>query len=122
MYIASQSPTGLIGAIDFSGGRTNMTSVNGPSHLNQMMVDGFFEFGKTTRIPTLWVFAENDSRYTANTIRASHEAFQAAGGKARLLLNPPIEGDGHHIHHKPVLWRAALKEYLTEIGVVTHAK
>lgn len=122
MYLASQSPTGLIGTIDFSGGRNDIRKIgSGPGHLNRMMVDGFAEFGKTTRVPTLWVFAENDSRYTANTIRASYEAFQAAGGKGRLLLQPPIEGDGHHIYHKPALWRTALKEYLSEIGVAARA-
>jgi len=122
MYIASQNPAGLIGAIDFSGGRNDIKIGSGPGYLNQMMVNGFAEFGKTTRIPALWVFAENDSRYTANTIRASHEAFQAAGGKARLSLNASLEGDGHFIYHKPELWRAALNEYLGEIGAVTRAK
>jgi dienelactone hydrolase len=122
MYIASQNPAGVVGAIDFSGGRTDMTRAGGAGHLNQMMVNGFTEFGKVTRIPTFWVFAENDSRYTANTIRASHEAFQAAGGKARLLLSPPIEGDGHHVYNKPAVWRGALKEYLAEIGVAIGAK
>lgn len=122
MYIASQNPAGLMGVIDFSGGRNDITGVGGAGYLNRMMVNGFAEFGKTTRVPALWVFAENDTRYTANTIRASHEAFQAAGGKARLLLSPPIEGDGHHIYHKPAFWRGALKEYLAEIGVVAGAK
>ena len=121
MYLASQNVAGLIGAIDFSGGRNDIKDGNA-GYLNPMMVNGFAEFGKTTRVPTLWVFAENDSRYTANTIRASHEAFQAAGGKARLLLSPPIEGDGHHIYHKPALWRAAVKSYLQEIGVVSNDK
>ena len=122
MYLASQNPAGVIGAIDFSGGRNDITSDSGPSHLNPMMVRGFAEFGKTTRVPTFWVFAENDSRYTANTIRASHEAFLAAGGKARLLLSPPIDGDGHHIYHKPAIWRAAVKAYLQEIGAVSNDK
>lgn len=122
MYLASQNLTGLVGAINFSGGRNDITGGSGPGHLNPMMVNGFAEFGKTTRIPALWIFAENDSRYTANTIRASHDAFQAAGGKARLLLSPPIEGDGHYIHQKPALWRAALKAYLQEIGVVSNDK
>jgi dienelactone hydrolase len=117
MYLAGQNPAGVVGAIDFSGGRTNMTGVTGPTHLNQMMVDGFAEFGKTIRIPTLWVFAENDSRYTANTIRASYEAFEKAGGKGRLLLSPAIDVDGHFIYHKPELWRAALREYLSELGL-----
>ena len=118
MYIASQNVAGIVGAVDFSGGRTDKAGTGTAGFLNPMMVNGFAEFGATTRIPTLWVFAENDSRYTVNTILACHEAFQKAGGKARLLLTPPIEGDGHHVYHKPDLWRAALFEYLTEIGVV----
>lgn len=122
IYLASQNLAGLIGAIDFAGGRTNMSEAQSPTYLNRMMVDGFAELGKTTRIPTFWVFAENDSRYTAETIRTSYDAFQAAGGKGRLLLSPPLEGDGHFIYAKPGLWRAALKEYLGEIGAVTYVK
>jgi len=122
MYLASQNLKGLIGAIDFAGGRTNMSEIQSPNYLNRMMVDGFAELGKATRIPTLWVFAENDSRYTAETIRASYEAFQAAGSKGRLLLSPPIEGDGHFIYQKPKFWRLGLKEYLKEIGVMSHAE
>jgi dienelactone hydrolase len=118
MYMASQNPEGVVGAIDFSGGRTDMTSRSTAGYLNQMMVSGFSEFGATTRVPTLWIFAENDSRYTVQTIRASHESFTKAGGKARLLLVAPIEGDGHHVYSKPELWRAALREYLEEIGIV----
>ena len=122
MYIAGQNPAGVIGAIDFSGGRTNRTGIRGPTDLNQMMVDGFAEFGKTTQVPTLWVFAENDSRYTATTIRASYDAFQKAGGKGRLLLSPPIDVDGHFVHHKPDVWRVGVKEYLSDIGVAASAK
>ncbi|MGH8700805.1 MAG: alpha/beta hydrolase family protein [Burkholderiales bacterium] len=118
MYIASTNPPGVIGAVDFSGGRTDATQLEGPAFLHKTMVSGFEELGKTTRIPTLWVFAENDSKYTANTIRAAHEAFVKAGGKARLLLSPPTAGDGHFIYHKPELWREALQDFLREIGVL----
>ncbi|MES2944700.1 MAG: hypothetical protein V4772_17680 [Pseudomonadota bacterium] len=119
MYLASQSIAGVVGAIDFAGGRTDLNPTTGLGHLNQMMVDGFAEFGKNTRIPTLWVFAENDSRYSANTIRAAFDAFKAAGGKAQLLLSPPLlDGDGHFIYTRPALWRTALREYLGGIGGV----
>ena len=117
MYLASTNPEGVIGAIDFSGGRTDMNAF-GAGFLNRTMVQGFAEFGRSTRIPTLWIFAENDSRYSANTIRASHEAFVAAGGKAQLFLNTAIAGDGHFIYQRPELWRGALRSYLEEIGVV----
>lgn len=79
------------------------------------MVRGFGEFGASTRIPMLWVFSENDSRYSVNTIRASYQAFTAAGGNATLLLNPPLNIDGHLIHTRPELWRAALRDYLAKL-------
>ncbi|TXT37574.1 MAG: hypothetical protein FD135_3500 [Comamonadaceae bacterium] len=115
MYLASMNLPGVVGAVDFSGGRTDKRGSDAAGYLNNMMVSGFAELGKSTRVPTLWVFAENDSRYTANTIRASHQAFVEAGGKATLALSPPIEGDGHFVYQKPELWRAALKEYLAEL-------
>ena len=117
MYLMSQNLPGVMGAVNFSGGRTDMTSNGGAGFLNQMMVDSFGDFGKDAKITSLWVFAENDSRYTANTIRASHAAFTQAGGKAQLSLSPPIEGDGHFIHNKPELWRVSLRGYLADLGI-----
>lgn len=114
-HLASMNLSGIVGAINFSGGRTDMNSASAAGHLNSTMVRGFAEYGKTTKIPVLMVFAENDSRYTANTIKASHQAFVEAGGKATLLLSPPIAGDGHFIHTKPDFWRAGLKDYLAQI-------
>jgi hypothetical protein len=84
-----------------------------------MMVSGFEELGRTTRIPTLWVFAENDSKYSAETIRASHAAYVKAGGVARLSLSAPTAAsDGHLIFQRPELWRDALKEFLGETGAL----
>ncbi len=117
-YIASTHPPGVIGAINFSGGRTDAGPSEGAGALNRMMVSGFTALGKTSRIPSLWVFAENDSRYSAETIRASHAAFLKAGGTARLSLSPPIAGDGHFIYHRPELWRDALKDFLAELRVL----
>jgi dienelactone hydrolase len=114
-HLASINLPGNVGAINFSGGRTDMSASKAAGYLNSTMVRGFAEYGKTTKIPVLMVFAENDSRYTANTIKASHQAFIEAGGKATLLLSPPIDVDGHFIHTKPDFWRAGLKDYLAQI-------
>jgi dienelactone hydrolase len=116
VHIASTNPPGVIGVVNFSGGRTDSTGAEGAGALNKMMVSSFEELGKTTRVPTLWVFAENDSKYAADTIRASHAAYVKAGGVARLSLSAPTAGDGHFIYHRPELWRDALKEFLGEIG------
>lgn len=116
MHIASMNLPGVVGAINFSGGRTDKVGSGDAGFLNKTMVNGFAEFGMTTKLPMLWVFAENDSRYTANTIRASHQAFTEAGGKALLSLSPPIQGDGHFIYNRPELWRKAMRDYLVEIN------
>ena len=119
MHIGAAGVPGVVGVVNFSGGRTDMAGSEGPGALNRTMVDGFEAFGRQMRVPSLWVFAENDSRYTAQTIRAAHEAFTRAGGVARLSLSPPIPGDGHFIHHRPELWRAALRDHVRELGLVT---
>jgi hypothetical protein len=80
------------------------------------MVNGFAEFGKATSIPTLWIFAENDSRYSAATVRAAHQAFTAGGGNATLLLHPPLPRmDGHFIYQVPRIWRGVLQNYLRTV-------
>jgi dienelactone hydrolase len=118
MVIASTHLPGVIGVVNFSGGRTDATGSEGAGALNRMMVNGFEELGKTTRVPTLWIFAENDSKYSADTIRASHAAYVKAGGVARLSISAPTAGDGHLIYHRPELWRDALKEFLGEISTL----
>ena len=118
MYIASTHPPGVIGIVNWSGGRTDSTASDRASNLNRMMVSGFASLGKATRIPSLWVFAENDSKYSVETIRASHAAYTKAGGIARLSLSPPTPDDGHYIYHRPLLWRGVLKDFLSEIGAL----
>jgi dienelactone hydrolase len=116
MHIASMNPPGVAGAVNFSVGRTDKVDSGPAGHLNTTMVRGFAEFGTSTRIPMLWIFSENDSRYSANTIRASHQAFTEAGGKATLLLSAPLNIDGHFIHARPALWRQVLRDYLGQLA------
>jgi len=118
MYIASQNPPGVIGAINFAGGRSNNYDGEPVKFRNDITIEGNAEFGKTTRIPVLMIYAENDSRGTPNTIRLSYEAFVHSGGTATLLLVPPIQGDGHYLFHYPDLWRDAFLRYLREIKAI----
>ena len=118
MYIASQNPPGVIGAVNYSGGRTDIGGQSGPGYLNSTMVNAFEEAGKTTRVPVLMIFAEGDSRYSPNTIRHAYQAFIDAGGKGTLSLSPPINTDGHFVYHQPAYWRETLRTYLQQIGIV----
>lgn len=82
--------------MNFSGERIDTADGKVASGLNEGMVSAFGYLGKTSCIPSLWIFAENDSRYSAETIRASRKAFTETGGVAELKLLPAIKGkDGH---------------------------
>ncbi len=113
------NPDWLAGVINFAGGRTDIRQGEQASGQNRMMIEGFAELGRTTRVPVLLVFAENDSRYSAETIRACHEAFVREGGKATLALYPPQPGDGHFVITNRALWSGEVKRYLVSIGLAT---
>ncbi|MDB5800378.1 MAG: hypothetical protein JWL63_1317 [Rhodocyclales bacterium] len=113
------SPPWLKAIVDFSGGRTDSPMGKVSTALLKPMIDAFGEAGKTTQVPELWIFAENDSRYSADTIRASHVAFTQAGGQAELLLYPPSKGDGHFVYHEPEKWRDGLRQFMQRVGLVS---
>jgi dienelactone hydrolase len=115
MYMASQIIDGMKGVINFAGGRSNHPDGQAPTFENKMMIQGWSELGAQATVPVQLVFAENDSRYSANTIRKSHEAFNAAGGKAQLLLVPPLAGDGHFINAQPNIWRKTVLDFLSVV-------
>jgi pimeloyl-ACP methyl ester carboxylesterase len=118
MHIASLGLPGVVGVINFSGGRTDAVRAGEPGYKNAMMIDGFAQLGRVTRVPALLVFGENDRVYSDLSVRASHEAFVAAGGKAELVMVRTKGGDGHFAYHEPELWRPALQTYLTTLGAI----
>ena len=118
MFLSTQALDGVKGVINFAGGRSNHSANSTANFENPMMISGWGSLGKQAIHPALLVFAENDSRYSANTIRKSAQAFTDAGGKAELLLFPAITGDGHFIHRRPDLWLSGITRFLKDLGFV----
>ena len=80
------------------------------------MVKAYSEFGATARVPTLFVFARNDSRYTVATIEASVAAYRTAGARAVLALKNAHGADGHQIHVDGMAWAFDAQEFLRANG------
>jgi len=117
MYMSTLAIPGVRGVVNFSGGRNNNVDTGVPTFENRMMVDGWAEIGQKAKVPAMLVFAENDSRYSANTIRKSTQAFKDAGGKADLLLLPPQKGDGHAVYHNPAQWKVDVLRFVTGLSM-----
>jgi dienelactone hydrolase len=93
--LTADPPHGLAAAISFAPGRgsTSPDTVCGENQL----VSAFAQYGKTSRVPLLWVSAENDHFFGPPLISQLTGAFAKAGGNLTLVKTPPFGADGHQL-------------------------
>jgi dienelactone hydrolase len=91
--LTADPPPDLAAAISFAPGRgsSSADTVCGEKQL----VSAFAEYGKTSRVPLLWVSAENDHFFGPRLVSQLTSAFSDAGGKVTLVKTPPFGDDGH---------------------------
>src|SRR6202035_2541173 len=96
MALASLNPSGVRAIIVFSGGRGG--HAEGKPNNNcapDRLVETVAEFGRTARIPMLWIYTHNDSYFGPDLSMRLASAFRAAGGDVEYHLLPDFGEDGH---------------------------
>jgi dienelactone hydrolase len=93
--LTAQAPQGLAAAINFAGGRGSYSP--GKICNENALVQTFREFGKTSRIPMLWVYAENDMFFAPPLAHRLYDAFRTGGGNATFIDAPAYGQDGHYL-------------------------
>lgn len=92
LAFAARQPQGLVGVVNVSGG---VRRLGCPwDELEHAMT----QFGARIRVPTLWLYAENDTLFSPDVAHRLQTAFVQAGGRADLKLFGPIPGDGHGLY------------------------
>lgn len=93
LALAARAPEGLRAVVNVAGGRGSQ----GPNIVckEHDLVRVFGEFGKTSRIPTLWIYALNDQFFGPDLARRFHAAFTAGGASAEFVGTPAFGRDGH---------------------------
>ena len=91
--LAGDGPRGLVAAIAFAPGRgsTSADTVCGEDRL----VTAFAQYGETSRVPLLWVSAENDHFFGPRLVDRLTQAFSRGGAKLSLVRTPAFGEDGH---------------------------
>jgi dienelactone hydrolase len=91
--LAADPPQGLVAAISFAGGRGSLESdhVCRPDRL----IEAFRTFGRSSRVPMLWVYAENDHFFGPALARQFKAAFVEDGGHVDFVAAPAYGNDGH---------------------------
>ena len=96
LALASRNPKNVAAIVNFAGGRGGRNRGQPDNNCSpERLVAAAAEFGRTARIPTLWLYAENDSYFPPDLSRRMAAAYTAAGGKAGYVLLPPVPGEGH---------------------------
>jgi invasion protein IalB/dienelactone hydrolase len=94
--LGSRNPSSVRAIITFAAGRGGR--VDGKPNNNcapDKLVAATGEFGRTARVPMLWIYAENDTYFGPELTKRMHQAFVEAGGNVEYRMLPPFGSDGH---------------------------
>jgi dienelactone hydrolase len=114
--LSSLNPAPVRAIITFAAGRGG--HVDGKPNKNcapDKLVAATEEFGRTSRIPMLWIYTSNDTFFGPELSKRMHVAFTAAGGKAEYNLLPPFGNEGHYMIDSPdavPIWSPLVSQFL----------
>lgn len=80
----------------------------------------FKEAGASSSIPTLWLYGEDDSYNSNNSVKGYAETFQLAGGNAIFRLYSHDFWNGHKLLEKgSKFWLPDLNQFLDRLNFAT---
>jgi dienelactone hydrolase len=114
--LASRNPSSVRAMIAFEAGRGG--HFNGKPNNNcapDRLVEAAAQFGRTARIPMLWIYVHNDSYFGPELSKRLASAFEVAGGKVEYQLLPDFGEDGHFFIDSPDavrIWAPLVSKFL----------
>jgi len=104
------------GIINFAGG----LRLNNVARWEQAMAGAFGKYAQTTKAPSIWFYAENDSYFSPGCVRTAYDEYSKNGGQATLYVLPAFKKDGHHLFSDPSgipIWRQKVLKFLQDTGL-----
>jgi dienelactone hydrolase len=115
---SAQNVANVRAVINFAGGNGGDPDRT-PGHpcRPDLLESAYGQFGAKARVPTLWLYSENDQYWGTELPQRWFAAFKESGGKGRFVTLPPFEKDGHGIFGgNPEAWKAPVGEFLKSAG------
>lgn len=116
--LAALQPPGVVAAINFAGGgggnpRTRPQDPCSPWALAQ----AFGRYGRSARLPMLWIYTENDRFFGARVPFEWFDEFTLVGGNAEFLRLLPFGEDGHNLFRLGLpVWKPHVLGFLRANG------
>ena len=119
LALAAQQPAGLRGVINFAGGRGSQPRMREKAEVcgEAQLLKTVAGFAATSRVPQLWIYAENDSYFRPPLVRKMAQSYQQAGHPLTLVFVPPSGHEGHRFFDLPAhidQWLPQVREFLAQ--------
>jgi dienelactone hydrolase len=117
--LGSTALSGVVGYVNFAGGVAGNPVLSPKrSCAPETVRDAYEKYGKSTRVPNLWIYAENDLFWGAEVPKEWHAAFAAGGSKTKLVTTAALPAqDGHElIFVGRSVWSPYVEDFLKQIG------
>lgn len=116
LALASRNPAAVRAVINFAGGRGGRTDDQADNNcVPDRLVTAAGEFGRSARIPTLWLYSKNDSYFAPSLSQRMFDAFRGAGGNAEYHLLQAFGTEGHLLIESReafALWAPLIEKFL----------
>jgi dienelactone hydrolase len=118
LAFASEQPAGVLGVLNFAGGRGSASpgAVCSPENLAIAMK----KFGSTTKVPSLWFYAANDQAFSPFIAHLMFDGFGGEKQHAHFVALPAFKDDGHAVIADPQgmpLWTPEVSAFLKKLGL-----
>jgi dienelactone hydrolase len=119
MALGTQDLQGVRGLINFAGGLRDDSNGCG---WRSALVSAFAEYGSQNKVPSLWMYGQNDSLFSPELVARMHDAFEQAGGSAQLVEYAAFKRDSHGMlasRDGEKVWLADTMQFLKKVGMPT---
>ena len=121
--LASSPPPGLVGIVNFAGGRGGIKRggrwIRGNRN-EEGFVRAFGRFGEEATVPALWLYSTTDRLFWPELVDRAFEAYAAGGAPVRLerVGHLGFTDNGHLLYLRDGrrIWRPRIDAFLDAIG------
>lgn len=115
--MASSELSSIMGVVNISGGDGgSLDHLEKPCRPDQLR-EAFAQYGKTNRVPSLWMYSLNDRLWGTRYPKQWFDAFHQAGGKGEFVNLPADKNNGHYIFvRNPEAWHPAFEAFIHKLG------
>jgi len=117
--LSTRELDGLVGTVNFAGGGGGNPAQRPDNPCSAYALAKLYrDYGAASKVPTLWLYSENDRYWGAALPKEWFKGFVEAGGKARFVSLPTYKENGHAIFTgNPDAWKPAFETFIHSVGL-----